>query len=163
MNTKTAVRPYQHSDEDAVVDLWARASRQAHPFVEGEGEGERARRLREIYLREADNWVAEEDGAVVGLLGLLGNEVGGLFVAPEAQGRGIGRTLLEHAAALHGGLSLKVYEANARARGFYGAMGFEERGRSTEEETGHPLIVLFRPASPTGPNRAPRPAGPGRD
>ncbi len=151
MKTRTVVRPYRPSDETTVIDLWSRASKQAHPFVEGEGEGERARKVREVHLREADNWVAEEGGAVVGLLGLLGNEIGGLFVAPEAQGRGIGRTLVEHAAALHGGLRLEVYEANAGARRFYRTMGFEERERRTDEETGHPLLVLFRPPRPAEP------------
>ncbi|WP_017591604.1 GNAT family N-acetyltransferase [Nocardiopsis potens] len=145
MDTKPIIRRYRASDEDAVVDLWSRASKRAHPFIEGEGEGDRARRLREVYLREAENWVAEEDGGAVALLGLLGNEVGGLFVDPRAQGRGTGRALVEHAAALRGELRLEVFEGNDRARGFYGLMGFEERGRRPDEETGHTLILMVRP------------------
>ncbi|WP_344979567.1 GNAT family N-acetyltransferase [Streptosporangium fragile] len=140
------IRRYEASDEAAVVDLWSRAVKLAHPFIEGEGEGERARKLREIYLVAADNWVAETSGAAVGLLGLLGAEIGGLFVAPEAQGRGVGRALVEHAAALHGEVTLEVFEGNTRARRFYDLMGFIERGRRTDEETGHVLISMRRPA-----------------
>ncbi|TGB08939.1 hypothetical protein E4099_14455, partial [Streptomyces palmae] len=91
MSAFPVVRPYRPADEEAVVDLWARASKEAHPFVEGEGGGARERAVREVYLVKADNWVAEApDGTVVGLLGLLGAEIGGLFVAPEAQGTGAG-------------------------------------------------------------------------
>ncbi|WP_053925296.1 GNAT family N-acetyltransferase [Streptomyces chattanoogensis] len=152
MSSETIIRRYRTADRDTVTDLWSRASRQAHPFVEGEGEGERARVLREVYLAQAENWVAEREGRVVGLLGLLdghkgdGVRIGGLFVAPELQGGGIGRKLVEHAAALRGGLTLEVFEGNARARRFCADLGFTERARRTDEETGHPLIVLEREA-----------------
>ncbi|CAM5364476.1 hypothetical protein SHIRM173S_10790 [Streptomyces hirsutus] len=146
MDTKPAIRRYQASDEAVVVDLWSRASKLAHPFIEGEGEGERAGKLREIYLREAENWIAEDAGDVIALLGLLGNEIGGLFVDPRAQGRGVGRALVEHAATLRGELRLGVFEANARARGFYELMGFEEREHQLDEESGHPVIIMVRPA-----------------
>lgn len=161
MSSELTIRRYQPSDQDVVIDVWSRAARQAHPFIEGEGAGERARILRERYLVRPENWVAERDGTIIGLLGLLpyghpernaggpggtDAEVGGVFVAPEAQGAGIGRQLVEHAAALYGALSLEVYEANARALRFYARLGFTERGRRTDEATGHPLIVLDRAA-----------------
>lgn len=156
MSSDLIIRRYHSSDQGVVTDLWARAARQAHPFIEGEGEGERARILREVYLVQAENWVAESDGTVVGLLGLLpggesaqdaaGAEVGGLFVAPEAQGGGIGGRLVEHAAARHGALTLEVFEGNAQARRFYAHLGFTERGRRVDEQTGHPLIAVERAA-----------------
>ncbi|MFF9480384.1 GNAT family N-acetyltransferase [Streptomyces sp. NPDC014733] len=145
-SSELIIRRYRQDDESVVVDLWSRAVRQAHPFLPGEGGGERARMLREVYLVQADNWVAERDGAVVGLLGLMGAEIGGLFVDPEAQGRGAGRALIEHAATLHGALTLEVYERNDRARRFYDHVGFTERSRRSEEETGETLIALDRVA-----------------
>lgn len=144
-SSEVNIRRYRETDEDAVVDLWSRAVRQAHPFLPGEG-GERARTLREVHLVRADNWVAERDGVVVGLLGLMGAEVGGLFVDPAAQGRGIGRALIEHAAALHGALTLEVFARNDRARRFYDHLGFTERSRRPDEETGETLIALDRVA-----------------
>ncbi|MEU5210831.1 GNAT family N-acetyltransferase [Streptomyces sp. NPDC020742] len=162
MSSEASIRRYRPSDQDVVIDLWSRAVRQAHPFIEGEGAGERARILREVYLARAENWVAERDGTVIGLLALLpggpgehtdrapgegpGAEVGGLFVAPEAQGGGAGGQLVEHAAALHGALRLEVFEGNARGRRFSAHLGFTERGRRTDGETGHPLIALDRAA-----------------
>ncbi|WP_275463929.1 GNAT family N-acetyltransferase [Streptomyces noursei] len=151
MSSHTVIRRYRDADQDAVCDLWSRASKQAHPFIEGEGEGERARILREVHLGRAENWVAERDGAVIGVLGLLGGddagaEIGGLFVAPEAQGAGTGRELVEHAAARYGALTLEVFEENARARRFSAHLGFTERGRRIDDRTGHPLIAVEREA-----------------
>lgn len=146
---RTLIRRYAAADENAAVDVWSRAGRLAHPFIPGEGEGERAREMREVYLVHAENWVAESNGRVVALLGLLDAEIGGLFVAPEAQGTGVGRRLVEHAAALHGALTLEVYEKNTQARGFYARMGFVEESRRVDEEYDEVMLKLLRPAPET--------------
>ncbi|QXR01339.1 GNAT family N-acetyltransferase [Streptomyces sp. WY228] len=98
---------------------------------------------REIRIRPRPS---ESNGRVV--LG-LDAEIGGLFVAPEAQGTGMGRRLVEHAAALHGSLTLEVYEKNTRARGFYARMGFVEESRRVDEEYDEVLLKLVRPAPET--------------
>ncbi len=77
------------------------------------------------------------------LLGLLGAEIGGLFVDPSAQGQGIGRLLVEHAAQLHGDLTVEVYELNERAR-VYEHMGFVAIGQRVEDATGLILLRLHR-------------------
>ncbi|MDZ5697000.1 GNAT family N-acetyltransferase [Chelativorans sp. M5D2P16] len=146
---KIVIRRYRTGDEAQVSDLWSRASKAAHPFIPGEGEGERLRLLRDVYLVHAENWVATDaDGNVVGLLGLLSThedaEVGGLFIAPEAQGKGIGRQLIAHAVALKGDLRLEVFARNEGARHFYRRTGFEEDGSRTDPDTGFELILLRR-------------------
>lgn len=50
-----------------------------------------------IWLRRAETFIHEIDERVIGLVALVGNEVGGIFVHPEHQGRGIGRALMDHA------------------------------------------------------------------
>ncbi|MER8199264.1 GNAT family N-acetyltransferase [Streptomyces microflavus] len=144
-----AIRRYIATDESAAMDVWSRASRIAHPFICGEGEGERARKMREVYLVHAENWVAAgaaPNGPVVALLGLLDAEIGGLFVAPEAQGKGVGRQLVAHAAALRGPLTLDVYEKNVEARHFYARMDFVEESRRVDDEYDEVILKLARPA-----------------
>ncbi|ERB55774.1 acetyltransferase [Rhodococcus sp. P27] len=144
VNQDLIIRRYLPSDEDVVVDLWSRAAREAHPFLTGEGTGEREQKMREVYLIQADNWVAEHNSEVVGLLGMIGSEIGGLFVAPASQGLGVGRALVEHATTMHGEVTLEVYTLNDRARRFYALMEFEEEGRRHDAETNHELITLRR-------------------
>lgn len=142
MNLDLKVRRYRLEDEDAVVDLWSRASQLAHPFLGGEGTGEREKKMREVYLVHAENWVAETKSGVVGLLGMLGSEIGGLFVCPSSQGRGVGRALVEHAAAIHGEVTLEVYTLNASARKFYARMNFDEVSRRLDSDSSFELITL---------------------
>lgn len=137
------IRPYRSEDEEAVVGLWSRASRIAHPFIADEGVGERERKLREVYLVHADNWVAEIPGrGVAGLLGMLDAEIGGLFVDPDIQRSGIGRQLVTHALRLHGTVTLDVFELNTAARGFYAHLGFREISRHLDPDTDCTLITL---------------------
>ncbi len=141
--TSVTIRPYRPEDEEAVVGLWSRATRIAHPFIADEGTGERERKLREIYLVHADNWVAEIPArGVIGLLGMLDAEIGGLFVDPSAQKSGIGRQLVAHALTLHPTVTLDVFELNTTARAFYTRLGFREITRHLDPDTNCTLITL---------------------
>jgi len=142
------LRRFDPADEAAAMAVWSAASKAAHPFIPGEGEGQRARVVREVYLPNAETWVVEEDGDVIGLLGLLDGEIGGLFVRPDRQGRGWGRRMVDHAAALKGALTVEVFELNHRARSFYAAVGFAEIGRRIDRETGSVLVRMAREATP---------------
>ncbi|GAA3764264.1 ribosomal protein S18 acetylase RimI-like enzyme [Spinactinospora alkalitolerans] len=91
----------------------------------------------------ADTLVAEVDGAVAGYVQVSRamalasaahvQEVKGLAVAPKAQGRGVGRALLEAAravAAERGArkLTLRVLAGNLEAMALYRSFGFEVEG-----------------------------------
>ena len=147
------IRPYAPADENAATAVWSAASVFGHPFLAGEGMGERERLVREVYLVQAENWLGEDEtGRIVGLLGLLDHddapcEVGGLFVHPNCHGHGHGRALLNHAVALKGALTLEVFELNRAAQEFYRHMGFEEAGRRVDESSGFVLLKMERPAA----------------
>ena len=68
-----------------------------HPFLDERFFRQERNKIGEVYLPNAETWVFEEDGAVIGFVALIGNEVGGLFVASQYHGRGIGRALMDHA------------------------------------------------------------------
>lgn len=142
------MRPYIDDDRDAVLDVWYRASARAHSFLPEDFFDAERRQIAEDWLPTAETTVYELEGSVVGFLSLVGNEVGGLFVDPEHQGRGIGRTLMDGARDSRPFLELDVFEANAAARGFYEAYGFVYVDRHTNEATGHNelRLRLDRPA-----------------
>jgi GNAT superfamily N-acetyltransferase len=93
----------------------------------------------------ADVWVAERDGRVVGVLVLEDDLLDWLFVAPDAQGTGVGTALLERAKAERpDGLRLWVFESNRAARAFYEGRGFGIIGGSdgSANEEGAPDLLL---------------------
>ena len=71
------------------------------------------------------------DGRPVGFSAVDDGWLQHLYVAPSAQGAGVGRALLADAqAAWPGGLRLHVFSRNVRARRFYEAAGFVLVGQS---------------------------------
>ncbi|MGZ6708866.1 MAG: N-acetyltransferase family protein [Solirubrobacteraceae bacterium] len=89
-------------------------------------------------VEECELWVAEQDGALAGILVLDGDFVDQLYVEPGLTGRGIGSALLAVAKRERPqGLQLWAFQTNTGARRFYERHGFVEvrrtDGRDNEE------------------------------
>ena len=132
-----STRPFAPADLDALIDVWYRASLIAHPFLSEEFLAAERREIADTWMPMAETTVYELDGRVVGFIALIKNEVGAIFVEPDLQGRGIGRALMDTAAASRPYLELNVFEANSIGRHFYRAYGFELVDGQTSEATGH--------------------------
>ena len=100
-------------------------------------------------LPHAEAALARLDGEPAGFLVLEGDLLADLYVAPAAQGRGVGTALLEHAKRLRpGGLRLWVFVSNAPARTFYARHGFVVAGGTDgENDEGAPDLLLRWPGS----------------
>ncbi|PSR16081.1 GNAT family N-acetyltransferase [filamentous cyanobacterium CCP3] len=150
-----SLRPYQPQDCEAVLDVWQRAATVAHSFLPAAHFAQERLAIATQYLPMAETWVYEHQGQIAGFVSLLNaeasSEVGGLFVDPPWQGRGVGRALMDHAVALKGALMVTVFEQNALGRRFYGRYGFGETGRSRHDDTGLPLVRMQYPF-PRSPN-----------
>jgi GNAT superfamily N-acetyltransferase len=71
-------------------------------------------------------FVAEIDGHIVGTASLDGEALRTMFVAPRAQGRGIGRLLVQRIemVARERGLAVLIVPATVTAEAFYARLGF---------------------------------------
>jgi chorismate mutase/ribosomal protein S18 acetylase RimI-like enzyme len=103
-------------------------------------------------------WMAERDGAPVGLLLLEGDWVHSLYVDPALLGRGIGSALLDLAKSLRpDGLGLWVFVSNDGAQRFYARAGFGEvrrtDGSDNEEQQSDVEMAWPDPASLLGMRR----------
>ena len=97
-------------------------------------------------VEDCELWVAEDDGALAGILVLDGDFVDHLYVEPDLTGRGIGSALLAVAKRERpDGLQLWAFQTNTGARRFYERHGFVEvrrtDGRENEERAPD---VLYR-------------------
>ncbi len=81
--------------------------------------------FRDHVFSACEIWGAFENQALVGFVAFRGGSIDQLYVLPERQGRGVGARLLDVAKAAHAELSLWTFQANAGARRFYEARGFE--------------------------------------
>lgn len=136
------LRSYTGADLPALLDAWEAASRRAHPFLSEDFLAQERVNIGERWIPASATTVAVVDGAVVGFMSLVGDEVGGIFVHPDHQEKGIGRALMDHAVAVRGAVELEVFERNTAGRAFYQRYGFREIGRVAHDDTGQTCLRL---------------------
>jgi len=130
------IREYEERDLNELLDVWYSASQVAHPFLDEEFFEQERRNIAALYLPNAETWVYELDGAVVGFISLLGNEVGGIFIDARFHGQGIGRALMDKARSIRNVLELDVFKDNLAGRKFYKKYGFSKVEEHLHAETG---------------------------
>ncbi|MFW6159181.1 MAG: GNAT family N-acetyltransferase, partial [Planctomycetota bacterium] len=82
-----------------------------------------------------DDYLARQAGRPVGYAAVKQNEIGHLFVRPDAAGRGVGTALVAYCTEVlrsRGYHTAKVY-ASLQATGFYENQGFREAGEKSFE------------------------------
>ena len=130
------IRPLEPYDTDEAAAVWWR-SRHAEgsllPAAIHTAE-QVATWFAEVLLPDAQTWVALDDGRIVAVLTLDGDDLDQLYVDPDVAGRGVGSTLVDLAKDLRpGGLALWTFQTNLRAQAFYQAHGFVEVRRTDGE------------------------------
>lgn len=133
------------TDREALVDIWLRSVQATHSFLT-EQDIQSLLPPTRAYLTsdEPELWVlCSNTEEVMGFMGLSEGKIDALFLAPEFQGRGGGRQLVQYAQQLQGNLTVDVNEQNPAARRFYEACGFVVEGRSELDDAGRPFPILY--------------------
>jgi putative acetyltransferase len=136
------VRAYVNADLEELMAAWESANALAHPFLSEKFVDQVRHDIPALYIPNAETWVYELDGSVVGFIALLGNEVGAIFVDPRYHGTGAGRALMDKAQALRGTLEVEVFKENAIGRAFYEKYGFKLMHEGVHEPTGCEILRL---------------------
>lgn len=129
------IQRMQPGQLDACMHLWLQGNLQAHAFIPGSYWKEASSSVREALL-QSEVWIDLEGEEVRGFIGLQGDYIAGLFVAQNAQEKGVGGGLLIFCQKKHRELSLEVYEKNARAVRFYEKHGFQIAERHMDDPAG---------------------------
>ena len=133
----TPIRPASDADMAAVADLWHEGWHDGHAGHVPDGLTA-ARTLAAFHERTpprvADTSVAvADDGALLGFVMVVDDEVEQVFVAPAGRGTGLASELLAEAerrvaAGGHASAWLAVVVGNVRARRFYERQGWSDTG-----------------------------------
>ncbi|MCZ8106920.1 MAG: GNAT family N-acetyltransferase [Burkholderiales bacterium] len=143
MSPEVRLRPFAPADTQSLLDLWTAGWTLVLPSIDfAERRPWMEARLHEHLAEGAAIVVAEADGRAVGFV--VFNSVAGyldqIAVAPEAQGTGLARLLLDRAKAESpDGLSLHVNVDNPRAVRFYEREGLRRVGEGTNPRSGLPI------------------------
>lgn len=142
MNASVRIRTGGEADFDALTDLWERSVRGSHTFMDEAELAHQRPRIRDLLLPSMDVWVAERDGVPVGFVGARDDGVELLYIAPESQGEGIGRTLLSQVAGGAGADRVEVFADNVIGVGFYRSLGYVETERYVTTVAGGTFEIL---------------------
>jgi GNAT superfamily N-acetyltransferase len=152
------IRRGGRADAGAAADLYLRAREaalRAGSIPAGVHDDEDVRGYFASHIVEdCELWVAEDAGALAGILVLAGEWVEQLYVDPELTGRGIGGELLAVARRERpDGLRLWTFASNTGAQRFYERHGFVEvrrtDGRENEERAPDVLYEYGGPQVPS--------------
>ena len=128
----------------ALLEVWEASVRETHRFLT-EADIARIRGYVPQALRGVPHLlIAERRPEVpVAFLGVDGERLEMLFLAPDERGRGLGRRMLEYAVRHYGVRELTVNAQNPQAIGFYEHMGFSVWKRTELDEAGDPFPLLY--------------------
>ena len=128
------IRKLEDADIDQVMQIWLDGNREAHPFITEQYWLDNFP-LVQSQLPQAEVYVWDAEGAVLGFIGLEGAYIAGIFVEQKHRSLGIGKKLLAYAKKDHLSLSLSVYQQNKRAVDFYRREGFVVSAEGVDDQT----------------------------
>ena len=128
----------------AMLELWEASVRATHLFLTDENILE----LKDIIVSQnvfdlVDVYVARNgQNRIVGMMGLHGDELAMLFVAPDYIGKGVGQMLMQFALSQHQIRKVEVNEQNPKAISFYEKFGFKKISRTETDSYGNPYPII---------------------
>jgi putative acetyltransferase len=132
------------TDYPEIAAVWEASVRATHDFLtEADIQFYKPLILQE-YLQAVELFcVKDENGKILGFIGIADRKVEMLFIDPVARGKGIGKALLLYVIRQQGVNAVDVNEQNPQAVGFYQHIGFNVTGRSATDGMGKPFPILF--------------------
>lgn len=126
-----------------LVCLWKSSVLATHLFL-SENEIESIEKCIPEALRHCNFLViAQENVSLVAFMGIEQQRLEMLFVAPEHQGKGIGKMLIKFGIENYQINEMTVNEQNPAAKNFYEHMGFKVYKRTDRDEQGRPYPLLY--------------------
>lgn len=127
---------------ERLTAVWERSVRTTHTFLSEEDIAQ-IRPCVGTALREVSHLIIlGHDESPAGFMGIEGNKIEMLFLAPEYIGLGLGGKLTDIALRDYGTTQVDVNEQNAAALGFYLHKGFHTVSRDALDDQGRPFPIL---------------------
>lgn len=117
----------------AIMTIWLDGNLDAHSFIDGDYWRQHQSEVQS-QIKEAEIYVARDEGEIVGFAGMVDRYLAGIFVKTGYRDDGIGSLLLFALEADYQLIKLDVFEANQKAVHFYDQHGFSLSKTHTDPE-----------------------------
>lgn len=135
------IRPIKETDYPRLIEIWESAVLNTHDFLKEEDFLYYKKQLP-VYFQYVTLSGFEQEGVLVGFMGIVEGNLEMLFVDNVCRGTGIGKQMIEYAIANLQVTKVDVNEQNTQAVGFYKYMGFNLVGRSELDGEGKEYPIL---------------------
>lgn len=136
-------------DYAAIIEVWEASVRATHDFLSEEDIQFFKSLILNDFITAVDLYCGKDAfGALHGFVGVSGEKIEMLFLAPQSRGKGLGKLLAQFAVSGLGAKKVDVNEQNPAARGFYEHLGFRVVARSPVDGMGKPFPLLHMEMEP---------------
>ena len=135
------IRKIKETDYPRLIEIWESAVLNTHDFLKEEDFLHYKKQLP-VYFQYVTLLGFEQEGALVGFMGIAEGNLEMLFIDNDCRGTGIGKKLVAHAIANLQVTKVDVNEQNTQGVGFYNHIGFNLVGRSELDGEGKEYPIL---------------------
>lgn len=136
------IRKFNEFDLKRVMRIWYDGNLEAHDFIDREYWDRNFGYVKRA-LSEAEVYVYEVNGYVVGFVGIDDGYLEGLFVDKEYRGLGVGTKLVDYIKEKYDFFTLHVFENNYGAITFYENRGLIKKEESVHEDLGEVEYLMY--------------------
>ena len=135
------IKKIKETDYPRLIEIWESAVLNTHDFLKEEDFLYYKEQLP-VYFQYVTLFGFEQEGILIGFMGIAEENLEMLFVDNEYRGTGIGKKLIAYATANLHVTKVDVNEQNTQAVGFYKYMGFNIVRRSELDGEGKEYPIL---------------------
>lgn len=128
------IRLFNLDDLDDVMRIWLDCNLEVHNFIYKDYFISNYSYVKE-QMKQSNIFVYENNGKILGFIGIDNGFIQGIFVSKTSRSKGIGKKLIDYCKEKYSTLSLKVYEKNKRAINFYKKQEFRIYSKSVDVQT----------------------------
>ena len=135
------IRKIKVTDYPRLMEIWESAVLSTHDFLKEEDFLYYKERLP-VYFQYVNLFGFEQEGILIGFMGIAEGNLEMLFIDNKYRGAGIGKKLITYAIDNFQVTKVDVNEQNVQAVGFYEYMGFNIYKRSNLDGEGKEYLIL---------------------
>ena len=135
------IRKIKVTDYPRLMEIWESAVLSTHDFLKEEDFLYYKERLP-VYFQYVNLFGFEQEGILIGFMGIAEGNLEMLFIDNKYRGAGIGKKLITYAIDNLQVTKVDVNEQNVQAVGFYEYMGFNINKRSNLDGEGKEYLIL---------------------
>lgn len=128
------IRLFSLDDLDDVMRIWLNCNLEVHNYIYKDYFISNYSYVKE-QMKQSNIFVYENNGKILGFIGIDNGFIQGIFVSKTSRSKGIGKKLIDYCKEKYSTLSLKVYEKNKRAISFYKNQEFRIYSKSVDIQT----------------------------